>query len=137
MDRAERGEAGGDSAIARAHLVGIGVRGMSGLAQMLLQRGFSVTGSDRGCVPARDRLRQLGIRVHAGHSPAHVPRSARMLVYPPGLARDDPERLAAARLGVPQASHPEVLNALMKRGVGIAVAGARGASAASAMIGWT
>jgi UDP-N-acetylmuramate--alanine ligase len=118
----------------QAHLVGIGGRGMTGLAQVLVERGFAVSASGRGPNPMAERL---GIRLHEGHAPGHVPRLAGLLVYAPGVARDDPERLTATRLGVPQASFPEILDRLMQRGLGVAIAGHRGASAAAAMVGWT
>jgi UDP-N-acetylmuramate--alanine ligase len=110
---------------------------MSGVAQMLVQRGFAVSGSDIRLSPALERLRRLGIRVHEAHAPRHVPRSANLLVYAPEVARDDPERLTATRLGVPQASLPQVLDRLMATGRGVAIAGHRGSSAVAAMVGWT
>lgn len=120
-----------------AHLVGLGGRGMSGLAQILAQRGFSVSGSAWATDRVAERLRKLGIRVHHGHAPGHVPRAARLLVYAPDVEREDPERLVALRRGVPQASFPELLTSLSQQGYGIAVAGSRGVSATAAMIGWT
>jgi UDP-N-acetylmuramate--alanine ligase len=137
MDRTGTGHAPEGIGPHRAHLVGLDGRGMSGLAQMLVQRGVVVTGSVPTPSPSSERLRRLGVRVHAGHSPRTVPRSARLLVYSPEVARDHPDRLSAARFGVEQASCPDVLARLLRRGVGIAMAGSRRAGLAAAMVGWT
>ncbi len=109
MDRTGTGLAPVGEGPHQAHLVGLDGRGMSGLAQMLVQRGFVVTGSVPAPSPATDRLRRLGVRVHAGHSPRSVPRSARFLVYSPEVPREHPDRLSAATVGVEQHSSPEVL----------------------------
>jgi len=122
----------------QAHLVGLDGGGMAGLAQMLLQRGCEVSGSVPGPCPESDRLRRLGVRVHLGHAiPASPRRTARLLVYGPGVAREHPERLRAARLGVEQSSSREFVGRLLGRGVGIAAVGGRRAGVAAAMVGWT
>jgi UDP-N-acetylmuramate--alanine ligase len=110
---------------------------MSGLAQMLVQRGVVVTGSNPTTSPNTERLRRLGVRVHAGHAPRSVPRSARLLVYSSEVPREHPDRLTAARSGIEQASCPEMLARLLGRGIGVAAAGGRRAGLAAAMVGWT
>jgi UDP-N-acetylmuramate--alanine ligase len=110
---------------------------MSGLAQMLVQRGVQVTGSERARSTAIEPLRRLGARVHAAHHPRCCPREAEFLVYSPEIGRDHPERLAAARLGIAQAPAGRWLEHLMRAHFGLSVAGRRGAAVASAMIGWT
>lgn len=137
MDRTGTGLAPVGQKSPQAHLVGLDGRGMSGLAQMLVQRGFVVTGSAPTSSPATERLRRLGVRVHAGHSPRSVPRSARLLVYSAEVPREHPDRLAAARSGVEQTSCPEILAGLLERGIGVAVAGGRRAGLTAAMVGWT
>ena len=137
MDRMGTGQAPVGKDAFQAHLVGLDGRGMPGLAQMLLQRGFVVTGSIPKPGPVSDRLCRIGVRVHAGHSPRSVPRSARLLVYSSEVSREHPDRLTAASSGVEQASYPEVLGTLLRRGVGVAVAGGRRAGLAAAMVGWT
>jgi len=109
---------------------------MSGLAQMLVQRGCLVSGSVPAPGPTAELLRRLGVRVHAGHAPRSFPRSARLLVYGPGVPREHPDRLWAASLGVEQASCPEILSRLLRRGVGLAATGGRRAGVAAAMVGW-
>ena len=137
MDRTGTGLAPVGREPHQAHLVGLDGGGMSGLAQMLVQRGFVVTGSTTTPSPATERLRRLGVRVHSGHSPRSVPRSARLFVYGPGVPREHPDRLSAAGSGVEQASSSEVLAGLLRRGVGVAAAGGRRAGLAAAMVGWT
>jgi UDP-N-acetylmuramate--alanine ligase len=133
MDRLRRGETRVEVAPAHAHLVGIAGRGMSGLAQVLVQRGMRVTGSGRPSHPAIERLRRLGARVHAGHSP----RGAQWLVYHPEIGREHPARLAATRRGIDQASVSQWLGEMMRCSIGLAVVGRRTGSITSAMIGWT
>ena len=120
----------------QAHLVGLDGRGMTGLAQMLIQRGFVVTGSVAAPHPTSERLRRFGVRVHAGHTPRSVPRSARLLVYSPEVPREHPDRLNAARWGIEQVSSPEILARLLGRGVGVVATGGRRAGLAAAMTGW-
>lgn len=110
---------------------------MTGLAQLLVRRGVSVSGSAAATVPELEGLRRLGIRVHAGHAPGHLPRGTRLLVHGPEVPREDPERLKAARAGMRQLSVPQVLDGLMRRGLGVAIVGPRGGSQAAAMIAWT
>ena len=137
MDRTGTGPRPVGKDLLRAHLVGLDGRGMSGLAQMLVQRGFEVTGSSTTPGPAGDRLRRLGVRVHAGHSPRSVARSARLLVYGPEVPREHPDRLSAVRFGVEEASSSDVLAGLLGRGIGVAATGGRRAGLAAAMVGWT
>lgn len=137
MDRSGQGAAGTGHGPAHAHLVGVAGRGLPGLAQVFAQRGVVVTGSERGSCPTVDRLRQLGVRVHCGHGPRPCPRSAQFLVYGSEIGRAHPERLSAARRGVMQGTAADWLGRWMRGGLGLAVAGRRAASVASAMIGWT
>jgi len=133
MDRLRRGETRVEVAPAHAHLVGIAGRGMSGVAQVLVQRGLRVTGSGRPNHPASERLRRLGARIHIGHPP----RGAQLLVYHPEVGREHPARLVASRRGIDQASAGQWLADLMGCSTSLAVVGQRTASIASAMIGWT
>src|SRR4051812_5009514 len=98
MDRLRRGETRAELSPPHAHLVGLRGRGISGLAQLMVDRGMRVTGEERVDGPAAERLRELGVRLH----PAHCPRGAQLLVYSPETAREHPARLSAARRGVAQ-----------------------------------
>jgi UDP-N-acetylmuramate--alanine ligase len=115
----------------------MGAKGMTGLAQLLVRRGMTVSGSAAATAPGVAGLRRLGIQVSAGHAPGHLPRDVGLLVYSPEAPREDPQRLRATRLGVPQVSAAQVLDGLMRRRLGVAVVGARGASQVAAMVGWT
>ena len=121
------------SRLRTAHLVGIAGRGMSGLAQMLVQRGMLVTGSEPASRPAVERLRRLGARIHAGHSPRGLSSSSITLRSGAII----PSRLAATRRGIDQASVGQWLGLMMRQSISLAVVGRRTASIASAMIGWT
>ncbi len=101
------------------------------LARWLAGRGAEVAGTPRA------RAGGFGGRIDAGHTPASRPRLARWLVYASGVPREHPDRLAALRDGVAQGSYEEVIRGLLRREVGIAVAGRRPGRVAAAMIGWT
>jgi UDP-N-acetylmuramate--alanine ligase len=137
MDGSGRGQPWTELPPTRVHLVGIGAKGMTGLAHLLVRRGVTVSGSAAATAPGIAGLRRLGVRVSAGHAPGGLPRGAGLLVYSPEVPREDPQRLRAARLGMPQVSAAQVLDGLMRRRLGVAVVGTRGASQAAAMIGWT
>ncbi len=104
------------------------------LARWLAGRGAEVAGTPRA------RPGGFGGRVDAGHTPASRPRLARWLVYASGVPREHPDRLAALRDGVAphtRGSYDEVIRGILRRDVGIAVAGRRPGRVAAAMIGWT
>ncbi|HEV3121606.1 MAG TPA: Mur ligase domain-containing protein [Isosphaeraceae bacterium] len=115
-----------------AHVLGIGERGVTALAQWLVERGYPVTSSASGPDAPAQRLRSVGIRVH----PGHLHPSARWMVYARGIDRLHPGRLAAARGGLPQASSADVLNHLIGQGWSVALWGGRTSSVAAAMVGW-
>lgn len=126
-----------DIEVASAHLVGIGGSGMKALAELLDGFGWELTGSEQepGSRSARS-LRYRGIEVHAGHAAEHVPANAGVLVYSSAVDRGNPERLAAARLGIPQYSYSEMLGRLMRDRVGVSIAGTHGKSTTTALIAW-
>jgi UDP-N-acetylmuramate--alanine ligase len=124
------------------HLAGVAGRGMPGLAQLLVQGGWVVTGSEpepsRGQAVAR--LRRLGVRVHvhAPH-PGPGPLPAHRLVCGPEAGRIHPERLSAIRRGLPVQTPAQCLGRFLRDKLGVVVAGAgsgRDAGVAAAMIGW-
>lgn len=118
---------------ARAHLVGIAGSGMQGLAAILMQRGWRLTGSDLAPEPAR-WLEQHGVRLWAGHRPEHVPPDAQVLVYSPAVPVSNAERRAARRQGIPELSLPEMLARLTQGRRVLAVAGTHGKSTTTAML---
>jgi UDP-N-acetylmuramate--alanine ligase len=132
----DRDEAGVAIGPRYAHLVGLGGRGMSGIAQVLAQSGLLVSGSDVAAGPEFDGLRRLGVRVHEGHAPGHLPRRPHFLVYDVGKGREHPERLAALRAGSTQSSRGEILKQLIAGKRAVSVSGGRCAGLAGAMLAW-
>ncbi len=82
----------------RLHFVGIGGSGMSGIAEVLLNLGYEVSGSDLATGPVTRRLRRLGARVHQGHRPEHVD-GADVVVVSSAVHEDNPEVAEARRRG--------------------------------------
>ncbi|MCA9115645.1 MAG: UDP-N-acetylmuramate--L-alanine ligase [Planctomycetaceae bacterium] len=122
--------------VCSAHLVGIGGAGMRALAQLLVSRGWSVTGSDLNTsIPALENLPGGGLRIHQGHDHRHLQREAGVLVYSPAVGTANPERQEAARRGVPQLSYSQMLGWLMRQQQGLCVAGTHGKSTTTALAG--
>ncbi len=116
------------------HLVGIGGSGMSGIAEVLLNLGYRVSGSDLRRNEAVDRLESLGARVFIGHEARHV-EGAHVVVYSSAVSRDNVEVQAARQRGVPVIPRAEMLAELMRLKYGIAVAGTHGKTTTTSMIG--
>jgi UDP-N-acetylmuramate--alanine ligase len=120
-----------------AHLVGICGTGMRALAELLDGLGWRLSGSDlQPPSAAITSLVERGLRFHHGHDAAHVPSDATCLVFSPAIGPENPERLAAARRGVPQFSYSQMIGRLMASRVGVCVAGTHGKSTTTAMVGW-
>lgn len=119
--------------IRKVHFVGIGGIGMSGIAEVLLNLGFSVSGSDLKKTPVTDRLERLGARMVEGHSSANV-RGAQVVVVSSAVPADNPEVLEAQRLKVPVIPRAEMLAELMRLKFSVAVAGAHGKTTVTSMI---
>jgi UDP-N-acetylmuramate--alanine ligase len=111
--------------IQRVHFVGIGGAGMSGIAEVLVNQGFSVSGSDLADNRSTRHLRQLGATIHQGHAAAHV-QGADVLVVSSAVAAANPEVRAARELRIPVVPRAEMLAELMRFRRGIAVAGTHG-----------
>ena len=97
----------------RIHMVGIGGASMAGLAEMLYHDGYLVSGSDSAESYALKRLRGFNLDVRAGHHPEMVD-GAGLLVYSAAIAVDDPERVEARRLGIPQMERAVLLGEIMQ-----------------------
>ncbi len=109
----------------RVHFVGIGGVGMSGIAEVLHNLGYSVSGSDRADSTTTRRLAALGIDVHRGHAAGHV-TDVDVLVTSSAIQPDNPELLAARERRIPVVPRAEMLGELMRFRRGIAVAGTHG-----------
>src|SRR6266498_574539 len=115
------------------HFVGIGGAGMSGIAEVLLNMGYRVTGSDSRRGEAVERLERLGAKVFAGHQPAHV-EGAHVVVYSSAVARDNVEVQVARQRGIPVIPRAEMLAELMRLKYSIAIAGTHGKTTTTSIV---
>jgi UDP-N-acetylmuramate--alanine ligase len=115
------------------HFVGIGGAGMSGIAEILLNMGFRVSGSDRMASEQTGRLAEMGGKIYVGHDPRHI-EGAEVLVYSSAIGPGNVEVVAAREKKVPVISRGEMLAELMRLRYGIAVAGAHGKTTTTTMI---
>lgn len=109
----------------RLHFTGIGGIGMSGIAEVLLNLGYEVTGSDVKLSPITERLAGLGARISEGHDGSNVV-GAKALVVSSAIDPKNPELLEARRLQIPIIPRGELLAQLMRIKYGIAIAGSHG-----------
>jgi len=118
----------------RIHFVGIGGIGMSGIAELLANLGYTVTGSDARRSEGSDRLASVfGITVHEGHAAANL-GAADVVVVSSAINPENAEILAAKRAGVPVIRRAEMLAELMRLRFAIAVAGSHGKTTTTSMI---
>ena len=115
------------------HFVGVGGIGMSGIAELLANLGYVVSGSDEKRSATTDRLSTLGIRVAVGHDAAHV-GDADVVVISSAVRPTNPEVAEAARRQIPVIPRAEMLAELMRLKYAIAVAGAHGKTTTTSMI---
>ena len=116
------------------HMIGIGGIGMSGIAELLLNQGYTVSGSDLKSGPATDRLAKLGGRIFIGHDQGNI-AEADVVVISSAVQNDNPEVVAARRNLVPVIRRAEMLAELARLKYGVLVAGAHGKTTTSTMIG--
>ena len=117
------------------HFVGIGGIGMSGIAELLLNLGFKVTGSDMNLSDNVTRIRKLGIDVDIGHDPSNV-GYADVLVYSSAVPAENPEIVRARQKGISIIKRAEMLGELINvKPTSIAVGGTHGKTSTSSMIG--
>jgi len=117
----------------RIHFVGIGGSGMSGIAELLANLEYVVTGSDEKRSAVTDRLASLGVTVHIGHAAQHV-GSADVVVISSAVKSTNPEVVEATRREIPVIPRAEMLAELMRLRYAIAVAGAHGKTTTTSMI---
>ena len=113
------------STFRRVHFIGIGGVGMSGIAEVLHNLGYAVSGSDRANSPTAQRLQQLGIEVHVGHAVENV-GAADVVVTSSAIKQDNPELVAARDARIPVIPRAEMLGELMRFRRGVAIAGTHG-----------
>jgi UDP-N-acetylmuramate--alanine ligase len=119
--------------IRRIHFVGIGGAGMGGIAEVLLNLGYAVSGSDRQDNAMTRRLRGLGAEVRFGHDPAHV-EGVDVVVVSTAVGADNPEVRAAHEGRIPVVPRAEMLAELMRFRYGVAVAGTHGKTTTTSLI---
>lgn len=117
----------------RIHFVGVGGIGMSGIAELLANLGYAVSGSDAKRSSVTDRLESLGVTVQAGHAAGNV-GDADVVVYSSAVRPENPEVAEASRRGIPVIPRAEMLAELMRLRFGIAVAGAHGKTSTTSMV---
>ena len=119
--------------IRRIHFVGIGGIGMSGIAEVLLNLGFRVSGSDLKASPITHRLATLGAVIFEGHRAENL-AGAEVVVTSSAIARDNPEVAAAHASHIPVIPRAEMLAELMRLKYGIAIAGMHGKTTTTSMV---
>ncbi len=117
------------------HLIGIGGTGISSIARILLERGYSVSGSDRTLSPLALDLQQAGVRVFEGHDAANI-IGADLVVRSSAVPDDNVEVTAARTAGIPVLKRSDFLGKLMENDNCVAVAGSHGKTTTSAMLAW-
>src|SRR6202163_766815 len=115
------------------HFTGIGGIGMSGIAEVLLNLGYTISGSDLRLSPTTARLAQLGARIYEGHNAENV-AGAKALVVSSAVEESNPEVQEARRLQIPVIPRGELLAELMRLKYGIAVAGSHGKTTTTSII---
>lgn len=119
--------------IKNLHFIGIGGIGMSGIAEVLLNQGFRVTGSDLLDSDIIARLRGLGAEIAIGHDTANL-KGAQVVVYSSAVKPDNVEFVEARRAGIPIIPRAAMLSELMRMKYGIAVSGTHGKTTTTSMI---
>jgi UDP-N-acetylmuramate--alanine ligase len=115
------------------HFVGIGGIGMSGIAELLANLGYEVSGSDVKKTTVTDRLEKLGVRIRIGHAAANV-GDADVVVVSSAIGPGNPETAEAMRRQIPVIPRAEMLAELMRLRYGIAIAGAHGKTTTTSMV---
>lgn len=121
------------SSIKKLHFVGIGGIGMSGIAEILLDQGFKISGSDKMLSEVTERLQKLGAEIFEGHRVKNVKNDVDALVYSSAVSLDNPEILEAQRRKVPIIRRAEMLAEVMRLKYGIGIAGTHGKTTTTSM----
>jgi UDP-N-acetylmuramate--alanine ligase len=119
--------------VSRIHFLGIGGAGMAGIAEVLLNQGYAISGSDIAESANTSRLRELGATVFIGHHAANI-KDANVMVVSSAIKADNPEVIAAKEHNVPIVRRAEMLAELMRFRYGIAVAGTHGKTTTTSLI---
>jgi len=117
----------------RLHFVGIGGSGMNGIAQVMLNLGYEVSGSDLAENAATRRLQEQGAIIHIGHAPEHV-QGADAVIISSAVTEENPEVAAARASRIPVVPRAEMLSEIMRFRYGVAVAGTHGKTTTTSLI---
>ena len=120
-------------AVKHIHFVGIGGAGMSGIAEILHNLGYTVSGSDQADSATTRRLAELGLRVFIGHDASHI-AGAGAVVTSSAVKGDNPEVIAARAARVPVVPRAVMLAELMRLKSGIAIAGTHGKTTTTSLV---
>ena len=120
-------------AIRHIHFIGVGGAGMSGIAEVLLNLGYTISGSDLSDSSTLRRLSALGIQTHVGHSAENV-QSADAVVTSTAVKADNPEVLVARARHIPVVPRAVMLAELMRMKQGIAIAGTHGKTTTTSLV---
>ncbi|MFN0157756.1 MAG: UDP-N-acetylmuramate--L-alanine ligase [Bacteroidota bacterium] len=122
------------SSIKKLHFVGIGGIGMSGIAEILLDQKFRVTGSDRAASDNTEKLEELGAKVYLGHDGKNLEPDVDAVVYSSAVPPDNPELVEAHKRKIPVIRRAEMLAEVMRLKYGIGVAGTHGKTTTTSII---
>ena len=117
------------------HFIGIGGSGLSAIARLLLESGYTVSGSDHALTPFAEEVRKAGATVYIGHHPRNL-KDVDWVVRSSAITEDNPEVRAAKRTGIPVYKRADFLGRLMEDKTGIAIAGTHGKTTTTAMTAW-
>ena len=117
------------------HFIGVGGIGMSGIAQLLAQRGYAVSGSDLSANDNTARLQKLGVSLSTGHDPQTL-KGKDIVVISTDIKEDNVELREARLMGLPVLHRSEMLALLMKEYQGIAISGTHGKTTTTGLMGW-
>ncbi|GAB6071999.1 UDP-N-acetylmuramate--L-alanine ligase [Venenivibrio stagnispumantis] len=120
--------------VKKIHFIGIGGSGMNGIAQVLLNQGFIISGSDLKETETVLKLKEMGAKIFIGHNPENVVDTD-LVVYSSAVTPDNPELQKAKELGIPTIPRGEMLAELMRFKYGIAIAGSHGKTTTTSMVG--
>ncbi|MGO2342719.1 UDP-N-acetylmuramate--L-alanine ligase [Vibrio litoralis] len=115
------------------HFVGIGGAGMSGIAEVLLNEGYDISGSDLNENTVTERLKSKGATIYIGHQAANIEKAS-VVVVSTAISTENPELVAAKELRIPVVRRAEMLAELMRFRHGIAVAGTHGKTTTTALV---
>jgi len=121
------------SSIKKLHFIGIGGIGMSGIAEILLDQGFNVSGSDRALSDVTERLQNLGAVIFEGHRASNITNDVDTVVYSSAVQPENEEVVEAQRRKIPVVRRAEMLAEVMRLKYGIGIAGTHGKTTTTSM----